>query len=373
MLFDGIIQRILLDQKNRALIWGGFGSVNKLARPGLARLLPDGSLDSSYLAIWNFGPIQRFALEDGNSALIWFENDTGLTLARVTQEGSIDPNFKPFGGANPPAALNFIAPAPHGKVLVSTTALYGSGLVSRLNPDGSPDESFLSGTYTIAFSPGGWGSSYSLTPEPSGNLLVKGDVLAVNGQHGSGLLRLRMDAPTPRIEVDASSAYVVETNGLVSVKLVRNGDISAPFTVNWATDGGSALPGVDFVTTSGSVTFGVGESDHSISLRLLDNAFPDGDRTVRLRVMLPNGESLPAVSFTILNDDLGFVPGGSYAFPNGRFLMNVTGNLTRTNVRIEVSTNLRDWGEWMQMPNDSQVINRDASSDTQLFYRLVSE
>ncbi|MSU64499.1 MAG: hypothetical protein EXS31_19275, partial [Pedosphaera sp.] len=221
--------------------------------------------------------------------------------------------------------------------------------------------------------PGGWGSSYSLTPEPSGNLLVKGDVLAVNGQHGSGLLRLRMDVPTPRIEVDASSAYVIETNGLVSVKLVRTGDVSAPFTVNWATDGGTAQPGVDFVATSGSVTFGAGESDHSISLRLLDNAFPDGDRTVRLRVTLPNGESLPAASFTILNDDLGFVPGGSYAFPNGRFLMNVTGNFTRTNVRIEASTDLREWWEWMQMPLDSQVINRDASSGMQLFYRLVSE
>ena len=42
----------------------------------------------------------------------------------------------------------------------------------------------------------------------------------------------------------------------------------------------------------GSVTFGVGESDRSISLRLLDNALLDSDRTVRLRVTLPNGASL---------------------------------------------------------------------------------
>jgi hypothetical protein len=127
------------------------------------------------------------------------------------------------------------------------------------------------------------------------------------------------------------------------------------------------------VAASGSVTFGVGESDHAISLRLLDNASPDGDRTVRLRMTLPNGASLPAASFTILNDDLGFVPGGSFAFPNGRFLMNVTGNFTRTNVRIEISSDLHGWGEWGQMPNDSQVINFDASSDKQLFYRLVSD
>jgi hypothetical protein len=162
-----------------------------------------------------------------------------------------------------------------------------------------------------------------------------------------------------------SSATVVETNGLVNITLVRTGDVSAPFTMNWVTDGGTAQPGLDFVAAGGSVPFGVGEYDHSISLRLLDNALPDGDRTVRLRVTLPNGASLPAASFTILNDDL--------AFPNGRFLMNVTGNFTRTNVRIEISSDLLGWGEWEQMPNDSQVINFDGSSDKQLFYRLVSD
>ena len=102
-------------------------------------------------------------------------------------------------------------------------------------------------------------------------------------------------------------------------------------------------------------------------------ALLDGDRSVRLRVTLPNGALLPATSFTILNDDLGFVPGGSFAFPNGRFLMNVTGNFTRTNVRIEISSDLLGWGEWQQMPNDLQVINLDAPNDKQLFYRLVSE
>src|SRR4029453_6585255 len=138
--------------------------------------------------------------------------------------------------------------------------------------------------------------------------LVKGDILALNGRRGPGLFRLLMDSPTPRIEVDMSSAEVVETNGLVDIKLVRTGDVSAPFTVNWATDGGTAQPGLDFVAAAGGVTFGVGEYDHSISLQLLDNALPDGDRTVRLRVTIPNGASLPAASFTILYEDLVFFP-----------------------------------------------------------------
>src|SRR6185369_8267614 len=55
LLFDGTIQRINLDKKNRALIWGGFSTVNHSSRPSLARLLPDGSLDNSFLAAWNFG------------------------------------------------------------------------------------------------------------------------------------------------------------------------------------------------------------------------------------------------------------------------------------------------------------------------------
>src|SRR4029079_7192511 len=151
------------------------------------------------------------------------------------------------------------------------------------------------------------------------------------------------------------------TNGLVTVQLVRTGDTSVPFTVNWATDGGTARAGADYEPASGCVTFGIDESEKTIALRLLDNTELDDNHSVKLGLTTPAGSSLPAVSFNTQNDDLGFVPGDSYSFPNGRFIMNVTGFRHRANVRIQRSTDLRQWEDWTTLGNDSQVMDLDAS------------
>ena len=304
--------------------------------------------------------------------LIQFQGNTGLGIARLTPDGFLDPTFKPF--ESPGSDTRFLASNPVGKFLVMQTTLGWSdqsAVVTRLNSDGNPDETFQPGTY---FATGTWGPGIALAREPNGDLLIK-DAATVNGQRGPGLARLLVNAPAVRIEVDESSTELLETNGLATVQLVRTGDTSAPFTVNWATEGGTAQAGVDYLPSSGSVTFGIDESEKTISLRLLDNTESDGDHSVKLRLASPGGSDLPAVSFMIRNDDLGFTPGGSYSFPNGRFIMNVTGFRNRTNVRIQRSTDLRQWEEWTTLGNDSQVMDSEASTsgNKQQFYRLISE
>jgi hypothetical protein len=252
----------------------------------------------------------------------------------------------------------------------------GSGIVSRLNPDGSLDDSFLSGTYTATLQGDGWGATYSIVPEVSGDLLIKGDIAVVNGIPAPRLARLLVNGGSPPVTIDPASVQVLETNGLVNITLVRTGNTSDAYTVNWATEGGTALPGVDFVAGSGTITFAPNQSDQSISLQLLDNQTLESDRTVRLRLTTLDGTVLPSVTFFILNDDLGFVPGGSYAFPSGRFLINPTGYRNGGTVQVERSTDLRTWEywrDWITTPN-SKIIDYETptASGTRWFYRLVA-
>lgn len=369
--FDALIRRIELDREHRIIIQGDFSAINGQYRPGLARLLPDGSPDPVFLSAWP-SIISGFELQADGGLIIQFESDTGPRLARLTPDGLLDPAFK----SSDSAAYNtrIFPPNPDGRFLISQMS-FGwtdqSAVITWQNADGSPDETLQPATY---FATGMYGPSIALAREPDGNLLIK-DAMTVSGQRRPGLARLLVNSPAMRIEVDESSAEVLETNGLVSVQLVRTGDTSAPFTVNWATEGGAAQAGADYEPASGSVTFGVDESEKTISLRLLDNTEIDDDHRVKLRLTTPAGSSLPAVSFTIQNDDLGFVPGGSYSFPNGRFIMKATGFRHRTNVRIQRSTDLRQWEDWTWVGNDSQVIDFDASTSgiKQQFYRLISE
>lgn len=373
------IRRIVVDKDGQALILGDFATVRNKPRPGMARLLADGSLDASFLAEWPLGSVYRFEPEaEGTCLITYYDDKLGLQLARLTKDGRLDPTFR--ADARLGSIDQSFFPAPDRKVLISEItssrgARFDAAMVSRLNADGSLDESFGAGTYTVTFVPSGtWDpSTYSITVEPGGDLLLKGDIGSVNGMPGAGLGRLLINGGSPPVSIDPASTLVLETNGFVNVTLVRSGNTSSAYTINWATDGGAALPGVDFLEASGTVTFASGESDHTISLQLLDNQKLDGERTVRLRLTTPDGTVLPSVTFVISNDDLGFVPGLSYAFPHGRFLMNITGNRARGNVLIQRSTDPRYWEDWMMPGSQTQIIDNDylVQDGPRMFYRLV--
>jgi hypothetical protein len=173
-----------------------------------------------------------------------------------------------------------------------------------------------------------------------------GDALAVNGQGAPGPARLLVDATSPRVKVDAGSASLGETDGWVSVTLLRPGDTATPMTVHWSTVDDAAEAGVDCLAGSGSVTFLAGERQRTIVPQLLDNAELDEDRDLRLRLTGPGGSALPDVVLTIVNDDLGFVPHASGTTVNGRFLLMLTGQRGRTSLELQRSADRIHWEVW---------------------------
>jgi len=85
----------------------------------------------------------------------------------------------------------------------------------------------------------------------------------------------------------------VETAGNALITVNRTGGSAALATVQYATGGGSAVPGVDYQPTSGTLSFASNETSKTFSIPILSNAQPGGpNKTVGLVLSNPDSNSL---------------------------------------------------------------------------------
>ncbi|HWH69046.1 MAG TPA: Calx-beta domain-containing protein, partial [Candidatus Sulfotelmatobacter sp.] len=125
-----------------------------------------------------------------------------------------------------------------------------------------------------------------------------------------------------------------ETNGLVTLDVLRMNNTNVTTQVSYATTNGTATAGLNYVTTSGTLTFKPGESRKSISISLLYDARVTGDLTFGVGLFNPTSGAQLAVpssaNVVILDVDSGL-----------RFLdTNAVTGLTVTNTVLENGTNV---------------------------------
>jgi uncharacterized delta-60 repeat protein len=151
----GQVNAIAVQPDGKAIIGGAFDSVDDAAKTNLARLNPDGSLDTTFSApLAASSAISRLTLQPDGRLLIGgtFTNLDGAPrnqLARLNTDGTLDGSFDPGSGPVPARSIKTVVLQPDGKVLVggSFTSFSGRaqlGLV-RLNSDGTLDTNFLKG------------------------------------------------------------------------------------------------------------------------------------------------------------------------------------------------------------------------------------
>jgi uncharacterized delta-60 repeat protein len=128
-----------------------------------------------------------------NTLLITILIFTSLHL--FAQSGAIDPTFNPLDqglniGSGPYGAVNTSCIQSDGKMLIGGdfTSVNGipSGYIARINPDGSPDNTFVSGS----------GFDYPVTGmllQQDEKILVSGSFYTYNGTNVNGIVRLNPD------------------------------------------------------------------------------------------------------------------------------------------------------------------------------------
>ncbi len=175
----------------RLVIAGDFTEVNQVVRNGIARLLTNGTLDTTFdPGPGANGSIRSTVVQPDGKVLIggFFDEVLGTNrsrIARLNPDGSHDSFFNPGAGADNPVYA--MALQPDGRILVaggfsSFNSITRPGVV-RLNTNGSVDVSFVPGA-------GANGPVYAVALQANGKVLIGGEFTAFNGVGRARLARL---------------------------------------------------------------------------------------------------------------------------------------------------------------------------------------
>ncbi len=251
--------------QNDGKIWvgGPFNNYNGQPRNGLARLNADGSLDSFFSGVSGSGSgVRRLAIAANGKIYVAgdFSKLNGQSrrfgMVRLNADGSLDTSFQD-ASINIYASISDLSLRADGKLVV--TANYASGTtptsqVFRLNPDGSVDGSFQTGsgsTYTPA------GFLHGMLPDE--RLLVFSGTGSYNGKTVNlGLFRLNTDGSleanyAPDIK---NGNFLVTLGPILSLPDGRTYIRGAFTTVN-----GSNRPGLARLNTDGSLDATIAPAD----------------------------------------------------------------------------------------------------------------
>lgn len=185
------VEDIDLQDDGKIIIVGQFTSYNGTTTNYIARLNSNGSLDTTFNSGTGAGGI-LFAVEilsDGKILIGgWLDSYNGTTInriARLNPDGSIDTTFNP--GTNPNVYIRDIKQQNDGKILVGGqfSAINGTprGNIARLNADGSLDLTFDSGV-------GGNNSIDRVEIDNAGRIMIGGQFSSYNGTPAVKMARL---------------------------------------------------------------------------------------------------------------------------------------------------------------------------------------
>jgi uncharacterized delta-60 repeat protein len=200
---NGNVFTLALQPGGQILAGGNFTAVGTTSEGGFARLNPDGTLDTGFLAGLSGanGSVQSIACQTDGRVLLGgsFGSVDGIfrnSIARVMTDGSLDTSFNPGSGAD--NIVNAVAETFIGGVReIYVGGAFGniSGVpspgIGRLNNDGSADGSFSVGS-------GADGAVFGVAVYPTnspyvGKLVIGGTFTHFNGTPLNGLARLNVD------------------------------------------------------------------------------------------------------------------------------------------------------------------------------------
>lgn len=153
------------------------------------------------------------------------------------------------------------------------------------------------------------------------NADVDGDrtvLLALRDPAGGAELGDYRDVPLTIVDDDRAGAFsfaranysVRENGGSFLVNVIRTGGKGGNVTVDYFTEDDTATAEADYVATNGTLWFGAGETNKTISVAVVDDALSEGVENFRLRLTNPSSGGTLGVNdstrLTILDDERSF-------------------------------------------------------------------
>jgi len=264
---NGSVYSLSLQPNGQILAGGGFTAVGTTLMNRIARLNVDGTLDTTFLngmdganASVNTVVCQTVLSDAGRilvgGAFNTIDNQNRFYIARLMSDGSVDTSFNPGGGAN--ASVNAIAESftTSGTNLVRN--IYIGGAFTSFNGNTSPGVERLNNNGTVDYSfnigAGADGPIYSIAVYPTnsvywGKVLIGGAFAHINGVAINNLARLNSDGS---LDTNYNAGLGMGPNGSVNALAVQE-DGKVLIGGNFTTNNSIAANSVARLNTDGSL------------------------------------------------------------------------------------------------------------------------
>jgi len=263
---------MLLQPDGKILVAGKFTAFNDLPAGRIVRLLTNGSIDPDFNAGIGAEDQIRALSRDTNGRIYiggdfeMFNGTNRSGVARLFANGGLDLSFDQGNPASD--TINTVAVGPDGKVwiggLFQQAGGQPRGLLARLNENGTADPSV-----NVTFDNRAGDEMYALKFQSDGLLLMAGEFRSVNNVTRHRMARLvTPEAPT-LIRLGPASFTSGLEGSTLTFTVERIGRTNAAASASFSTQNGSALAGLDFTATNGTVQFAPGEISKTIFVSLL--------------------------------------------------------------------------------------------------------
>lgn len=109
-----------------------------------------------------------------------------------------------------------------------------------------------------------------------------------------------LDRQSSSVKFSAAGSSVGEAGGSATITVIRTGCAALPATVGYTTSDETAKQSLDYLATSGTVSFAAGETSKIFQVPIIHNQIVDLDRQLTLFLQNPNSVALEAQSVAVL-------------------------------------------------------------------------
>lgn len=278
---------LLVQPDGKILVGGRFTTFDDQPAGRIVRLRADGSLDPDFNpGLGADAPIRALALDLGGRIYLGGEfemvNGTNRSgVARLHPNGSLDLDFDQ--GDPDEDTINTLAVGPDGKLWIGGLFQEAGGqpraLLARLNENGTVDPAI-----NVTFDNRAGDEMYALTFQRDGLLLLAGEFRSVNTVTRHRLARLVTPEADPIIRLGPGSFTAGWEGTTLTFTVERLGRTNAAASAAFATQNGSALAGLDFTATNGTVQFLPGETRKTVIVSLLADLVFDPNEEFRMEL-----------------------------------------------------------------------------------------
>lgn len=224
---DVKIHGMMLQSDRRIIVFGNFREYQGATRFRIARLLPNGALDETFnppesaIPFLN-SPIVTAAFAPADQGIYIGGGFAGLEygpagLARLLPDGSVDTAFKPDKAELGAGSIDALAVDPAGRVLAAGALTGGYG-IRRFLADGSVDRTFKKVVFDRQVT--------RVLVCPDGRVLVGGAFMNVNAAPRLALVRLLADGAVDSAFRPATEPFLTQTASVVrDLALLADGSV----------------------------------------------------------------------------------------------------------------------------------------------------